>query len=210
MMRSCTRFVAASAVALVLVGCSAGTSLEPSTAASLASVEASVEASQTAEPVDSGEGSRDLEALIPDEIGGVEVTKSSGSVAGFVEGGEGEPALLSSLGTLVEEAPDADLAVGFAFGEEVQSNLWIFRAPDVAAENLVQSIREAFEAEDSLTGWEASMLAGKDVLVAVDPGEEGTEGSDQGRAYLYGTDSMVFFFTTTDPEVAAEVFEALP
>lgn len=209
-MRTLLRLAPTVAVALVIVSCAASGSVAPSAVPSLASVEGSPSALPSASTDASDEGSPDLEALIPDEIGGVEVTKNSGSASGFVEGGEGEPALLAFLGALVEDVPDADLAVGFAFGDEVQSNLWVFRATGTDAGDLVRSLQAAFEAEGSLTGWEPSTVAGKDVLMAADPGEDGTAGSDDGRAYLYGTDAMVFFYATTDPEVAVEVFEALP
>jgi hypothetical protein len=139
---------------------------------------------------------------LPDEIAGVGVTKTAGGLDELTSGVGPLASLAPFAEGFLAEEPDAAYAAGVAFGNTTRSSLVAIHAADVSAEELVERLQAAFEDEIPASAWSDATVGGREVLVS-------TPTSD-GRSYLYALDDMVFFFATTEPSAAEDVFGQLP
>ena len=143
----------------------------------------------------------ELEALIPDQVGGQTMTKASMKGDSFLDdapdGGDAARAFFEGIGV---NPSDVSVAFGFSpAGVVVQ----IFRAPGADADALVDGFKEATDEErDTPLDWTATNVGGKDVETAVDADSEQT-------LYLYGVGDLVVV-VGGDEESAAEILSGMP
>ena len=185
---------------------SASVSAEPSLAVSeAASPSPSVAASTAALP--SAGTVADLEALIPDEIGGITLQKFSMRGNEFVNSGSATDEtqeFLERLGVSTD-----DVAVAFGFGVSAASGdgaaVFVFRALGAGSDRLVTVFMEATDkAREAPLDWQPTTVSGKGVYRATDP-----EQNNQ-TVYLYAIDDTLFFLAATREADAAEALAALP
>ena len=186
--------VAALMLALLIVACggsTSGTSATPS---------------PTSVPSSAG-AVADLEALIPAEIDGIPLQKSSMSGDQFVTSGSSSRELQDFLGGLGVAVNDVSIAIGVGLapqsGDAVA--MFVFRAEGADTDQLVRGFKEAYDAdnEEGLV-WEPVTIGGKAVERTTNPQQP-----DQ-VIYLYARDDILFFLTTATEGQAAEALAALP
>jgi hypothetical protein len=204
--------LAALVLAAMLAACGGSTS---STAAS---AESSAAGSEAASPSPSVAASTpalpssgtvaDLEALIPNEIGGITLQKFSMRGNEFVSSGsasEETREFLEDLGVSTD-----DVAVAFGFGGSTASGegavvVFVFRALGAGSDRLVTVFMEATDkAREAPLDWQPTTVGGKGVYRAADP-----EQNNQ-TVYLYAIDDTLFFLAATREADAAEALAALP
>jgi hypothetical protein len=148
-----------------------------------------------------------LEALIPDEIGGITLQKFSMRGNEFVNSGSATDEtqqFLESLGVSTD-----DVAVAFGFGVSPASGegaaVFVFRARGAGSDRLVSVFMEATdEAREAPLDWQPTTVSGKGVYRATDP-----EQNNQ-TVYLYAIDDTLFFLAATREADATEALAALP
>jgi len=177
-------------------------------AAAPATVAPATLAPATQAPADSGfampsfQGDDELEAMLPDSIGGETVTVISLTGEEFLGGGMGSgtedlQALLTQLG----KAP-SDMSV--AFGGAGGVTIVAFRIKGVPSATIYQSLKSIAEQEGAATITDMS-LGGKSVQKMVPADQSET-------SYIYGTGEVVFVVGGTDITDAQlnEAFSQLP
>jgi hypothetical protein len=206
-----TAAVAALLLLAFLAACGeASSSGEPSSTPQSASpsIEATAEPTpETTDGLPSPGSVADLEALIPDEIGGIALQKFSMRGNEFVSSGSATQEtqdFLEGLGVSTD-----DVAVAFGFGVSPASGegvaVFVFRADGAGSDRLVSVFKEATDAErDAPLDWESANVGGKEVQRALDP-----EQNDQ-VVYLYAKGDTLFFLAATQEEHAEEALAALP
>ena len=193
-------------LALAIAACSSGGAAASSTPSPSATVEPSAAATSAAAAPSLPSGAEDLEALIPDTIGGVALQKLSMRGDEFVGSGGASAeaqAFLRSLGVANE---DVSVAVGFgaAPNESRGVAIFAFRAEGADSTRLLQAMQQAIDAEsDSPLEWETVTVGGKEVQRTSDP-------KQQGQTYLYVTGDLLVFVATTNEDDAAEVLGGMP
>jgi hypothetical protein len=157
-------------------------------------------------PLPSAGAVGDLEALIPDTIAGVTISKSSMTGTDLMASSAADGIPRKFLEDLAVPPADVAVAVGFGFAADGSSGVYIFvfRAQGAGHEKLTSVFKSA---TDSLRAtpltWTAQSLGGKQVEVAQDSGS--------GAAiYLYATDDLLFEFSVTDPVAAADLIASFP
>lgn len=205
-------------LALVLVACTDSQGASPTTTASAASGDDSDDA--TPEP-DTSESEAaalpsfdlpgsapELEALLPDEIGGTETVKLSMSGAELMADQEEsgvDPEFIAFLERLGAQPEDISIAFAFSFTEAGDSaGIAAFRVAGANSDELERELMATMETEGEVVDWQSASIAGKDVQTASDPDTEGN------TIYVYTAGDIVFFITTPDEEAAAELLEPLP
>ncbi|HYN64469.1 MAG TPA: hypothetical protein VES36_07690 [Candidatus Limnocylindrales bacterium] len=150
---------------------------------------------------------KDLEALIPDEIGGISLTKFSMQGDEFLSSG-GAPVetqeFLEGLGVSTD-----DIAVAAGYGVATDSGdslaVFVFRAEGAGTERLLTLFKKATDADrDAPLDWKTATVGGKQVDRAVDP-----EQGDQ-VVYVYASGDVLFYLAATKEQNAADALEALP
>lgn len=197
--------VATAVVGLALVACGP--------AASSGSGEPSSEASQAASQAQaSGEGVQpsftagavaDLEALIPDTVGAMTLTKTSTKGDEFIASSDSDPAVAKFIEEIGVSPGDISLAIGFGFTADASSSIgvFVFRASGADTNRLVAAFKEANDADsDTPLVWSSTSVGGKDVETAVD--------GDQ-TLYLYAKGD-VLFFVSGDQTSTEEAIGDLP
>lgn len=149
---------------------------------------------------------KDLEALIPSEIGDITLQKFSMQGDEFVSSGgatEETQQFLEGLGV------DTDaVAVAAGFGSATGSGdalvVFIFRAEGAGTDRLLTVFKEALDSdrEDPLA-WESASVGGKQV-------ERATDAEQEGQVYLYAKGDVLFYLAATRQDDAAEALRALP
>lgn len=147
----------------------------------------------------------ELEALLPDEIGGLTLQKSSMKGDEFLAIGDDTGEFADFLSRMNAQ-PD-DVSIAFAFGPVAESSVGVsaFRVQGANRDELIDELRGLLEADGTAADLEPANVGGKDVLAGV-----GGEGQGGTAVYLYGTGDIVFFISTTDEDSAAEVLSNLP
>ena len=206
------RFAPAGLLALLILmaacssgGTSASATASPTAAASseAASESADASASDALPSIDLPNSDAELEELLPDEIGGVTLTKFSMRGAEFMTQGDQE--FTDFLDRINAEADDVSVAFGVSM-DASQSGTGVFAFQVRGTDNdvLLDELAGSLEDDGTATGFEDANVGGKDVRRAA-------AGDDaQGSVYLYGVGDIVFFITTTDEDAAAEVLSDLP
>lgn len=190
-------------LAFTIAACSSGgASASPTPSAT---AEPSVPAASGAEPSLPSEAG-DLEALIPDTVGGVTLQKLSMRGDEFVGSGGASAEAQEFLRSLGVANDDVSVAVGFGAAPDGSGGaaIFAFRAEGADSSRLLQAMQAAIDAEsDSPLEWETVTVGGKEVQRASDPEQEG-------QTYLYVTGDLLVFVATTTEDDAAEVLAGLP
>ncbi len=206
------RFAPAGLLALLILmgacssgGTSASATASPTTAASseAASASADASASDALPSIDLPNSDAELEALLPDEIGGVTLTKFSMRGAEFMTQGDQE--FTDFLNRLGASADDVSVAFGVSMASgQSGTGVFAFQVRGTDNSELMSELAGSLEDDGTASGFENANLGGKDVQ------RSAAGDAAQGSVYLYGVGDIVFFITTTDEDAAAEVLSNLP
>jgi hypothetical protein len=199
------RTIAMAAIAgFVLVAC--GPAASGSTAPSKAA-----QASQAAQASGGGVGPSftegavaDLEALLPDKVGDLTMTKSSSKGSDYLTASGSSPEMIQFLHAVGVSPSDVSLAIGSAYNTDLSSGVFMFviRAKGADSGKLVAAFKTA-----SATGtqspiqWVSANLAGKSVQSAQ---------SNGATNYLYTKGDVLFWFIATSPALGEQLIGLLP
>ncbi len=109
-------------------------------------------------------GAADLEALIPDTIGGVALQKLSMQGNEFANSGGASAEVEDFLRNLGVSPDDVSVAIGFGLSTESGSGVavFVFRAEGADSGRLLQAFKDATDAErDAPLEWESANVGGK-------------------------------------------------
>ena len=151
-------------------------------------------------------GAEDLEALIPDTVGGVPLQKLSMRGDEFVGSGGASAEAQEFLRSLGVATDDVSVAVGFGATSDGSSGVAIFafRAEGADSSRLLQAMQHAIDAEsETPLEWETVTVGGKEVQRTSDP-------EQHGQTYLYVTGDLLVFVATTNEDDAADVLGGMP
>jgi hypothetical protein len=187
---------------LLLAACS---SASPSaTASPSAAAPTAVPQSSAAAPTPSAGVVAELEALIPDKIAGITMTKQSMKGSDLIASGSGDPAAAKFLQDLGVSPGSIAIAYGFGVSADASTGaaMFVFQATGAGKDKLVQVFKQSMDASRTtpLT-WASQSVGGKDVQVATDSGQ---------TTYLYATNDLLFMLSVNDPAAAAAVIASLP
>lgn len=149
----------------------------------------------------------ELEALIPDQVGEIEIQKLSMRGAQFLSGDNSDPRVAQFLTDLGVSPDDISLAFGFGVGPDLSSGaaIFVFRAEGAGPERLLSVYQASLNHErEAPLDWEPVTVGGKQALVAVDPEQAGRP------IYLYASGDILFVVSATDPANSESVLEGLP
>ena len=191
-------------LAFAIAACSSGgASASPTPSPS---VEPSAPASSDGALPSLPSGAADLEALIPDTIGGVALQKLSMQGNEFANSGGASAEVEDFLRNLGVSPDDVSVAIGFGLSDGQRQWRGGLRLPGRGRQSgrLLQAFKDATDAErDAPLQWESANVGGKDVQRATDPEQDN-------RVYLYVNGDMLVFVATTKEEDAAEVLGRMP
>jgi hypothetical protein len=151
-------------------------------------------------------GASDLEALIPDSVGGVALQKLSMRGNEFANSGSASAEAEEFLRNLGVSPDDVSVAIGFGIAPDSGGGVAVFafRAEGADSGRLMQTFKDATDAErDTPLEWETANVGGKQVERATDPEQEN-------QVYLYVNGDVLVFVATTSEDDAAEVLAGLP
>jgi hypothetical protein len=200
----------AAVVALLLLAfaaaCSSGASpsLTPS-ASSSASSAPSGDAGESAGP-SLPSSAAELEALIPDEVGGVALQKLSMRGNEFANSGSASAEAEEFLRNLGVDTEDVSVAVGFGAAPDGASTVavFIFKAEGAQSGRLMETFKSAVDAEQNEPlEWETVTVGGKQVERASAP-------QNNGQVNIYVSGDTLYFVATTHEEDSAEILGGLP
>ena len=196
--------VATAVVGLALVACGpAASSGEPSSEASQAEASQAQASGDGVQPSFTEGAVADLEALIPDKVGELTLTKDSSSGDEFVASSDADPAVAKFIDDLGISPSDISLARGYAFSDDFSSSIFMFviRAEGADSDRLLSAFLEAMNSgSGSPLQWTSANVGGKDVQ---------SSSVDSGSTYLY-TKGDILFWITADSATAEEVLSGLP
>jgi hypothetical protein len=201
------RTIAVTAVAgIALVACGPAASSdsgEPSSQAPQAAA-SQAEASDDAIQPSFSEGLvADLEALIPDTVGDLEISKTSMRGNEFLISEGSDAATVQFLEDLGVAPSDVSMAVGFGVSTEASTSLimFVFRAEGADTNQLVSAFKASLDSErDTPLTWTSGEVGGTSVEKALD-GET--------AIYLYAKNDILIF-VSGDADTAAEAISDLP
>jgi hypothetical protein len=153
------------------------------------------------DPLASFHGAQDLEALLPDELDGQQVTKASASGTDFMALGASEE--LKAALTALNKTP-ADLQVAFASAGSLEASVTVF-AFQVNGVPGGQILSAMFAAQEAGATISDASLGGKAVKKVIASGETTP-------SYIYTAQDVVFVVVGTDVSDALlnELFSKLP
>jgi hypothetical protein len=191
-------------LAVAIGACSSGTTSPTPTVEAPSPSLAESSASEGAVP-SLPSSAKDLEALIPDTVGGVALQKLSMLGDEFASSGTSAEAeeFLRNLGVSPE---DVAVAIGFGVAPDSGSGVAVFafRAEGADSGRLLQTFKDATDAErETPLEWETANVGGKEVERATDPEQDNS-------VYLYVNGDVLVFVATTSEDDAAEVLSGLP
>lgn len=174
-----------------------------------ATEEATPEATEDDVPaIDLPGSAPELEALLPDEIGGQEVLKLSFTGVELMTDESGDvtvdPEFLAFLDRMGAQPDDVSMAMSFALSEEGQSGVVAFRVAGADGNQLRDELEGSMEAEEQVGEWTSGSVGGKSVVMAEDLETTGN------TVYIYVRGDMVFMVTAADEATATEILSALP
>ena len=188
--------------AIALAGCG-GPSPSSSSSAAPSVAGPSVAGPSVAASAASRHGDPELEALLPDTLNGVTLTRESQR---GVDLSQQSPALAAYLRSLGKTLEDFTLASAYSSSGDIKAQVgaWRIRGADSAL--LMPGFVEAVQADSTtkLTVTEAS-IAGHDVTQIGGPGQ-----LTQGPLYAFVRGDTVLFVQTTDPAIAPEALSSMP
>jgi len=145
---------------------------------------------------------KELEALIPDTLGGAKVTKASMKGSDFVNSSSSNPELKTFLDSVGKSLNDVSAAFGFVAGGSSGSAVLAFRVQGVDNSRLIDEFKKSANSSGTMT-WTSANVGGKNVQQAKDP-------DTQVNTYLYGTADLLFLVETNDTKIAQEALQHLP
>ena len=190
---------------LVLVACgSAGSSGAPSSEASQAAV-SQAESSSGGGPLPSFTAGAvaDLEALIPDKVGDLTITKQSMQGSEFLTAPGSDPAAVKFVEDLGISAGDISIATGSSYSADFTKFVFVFviRASGVDSDRLISAFQSAGSADSSPLEWSSTTVAGKSVQTASAAG---------GANYIYAKGDVMFWLIASDATLAEQFIGLLP
>lgn len=208
---------AAAMVALVGCGVSSATPASPTTAPTVASGSASSPSpgasSQAGEspaslpspaPIASNHADPGLEALLPAEVSGTPMQRSSATLAALLDSGGDRTAIDAFLQSIGKTEADGSIASGFDPTNTLGGGIFAFKISGADAAALLAGI-VAVEQSDLGTGatTRQGTVGGKDVtIVSVGTGVNDTE-------WIYGRGDVVFVVHAADETHAADFLQAI-
>lgn len=199
--------VTAGLTAIILAACgSSSASPSASQAASVAPSESAAESPDIGLPSFSAGVVAELEALIPDEIGGATMQKFSMRGDQFLTSGQEDETTARFLAELGVSPNDVSIAFGFGFGADLTSGaaMFVFRAEGASEDRLLQVFKDSMDEDRAVPlEWTTVTIAGHQVESATD-----AEADDQAM-FLYAKGELLYFVSTTDPAAAEEVIAGL-
>lgn len=190
-------------VGFALVACGSGAS---------GSAQPSQEQSQAAQPSSDGNGGGPsftegavsaLEDLIPDEAGGVTLSKASMQGNDYLVSSDADPETVAFLQDLGVSPNDVSMAYGIGFSTDLSSGVavFVFRAAGADSNRLLAAFKTANNTDtESPLEWTSANVGGKSVEVAESDGQ---------TTYLYVKGDTLFFIGSTQA-VAEEILNGLP
>ena len=146
---------------------------------------------------------KELEALIPDTLGGQKVTKASYKGSDFVNSTNSSEEFKTWLNSVGKSLNDVSAAFGFVASGTSGSAIFAFRVEGVDNARLIEAFKTSMGSTNSTMTWTLANVGGKNVQRAEDP-------DTKTAIYLYGTADLLFFVTTNDTKVAEEALQHLP
>ncbi|TMB50012.1 MAG: hypothetical protein E6J50_06740 [Chloroflexi bacterium] len=146
---------------------------------------------------------KELEALIPDTLGGVKVTKGSMKGSDFVNSSSSNPELKTFLDSIGKSLNDVSAAFGFVASGSSGSAVLAFRVQGVDNAKLVDAFKSSSNISGTTMTWTSANVGGKNVQEAKDP-------DTQTSTYVYGTADLLFLVETNDTKIAQEALQHLP
>ncbi len=146
---------------------------------------------------------KELEALLPDTLGGVKLTKASYKGSDFVNSTNSNDEFKTWLNSVGKSLNDVSAAFGFAASGTSGSAIFAFRVQGVDNGRLVDAFKTSMGTTNSTMTWTSANVGGKNVQRSEDP-------DTKTAIYLYGTADLLFFVTTNDTKVAEEALQHLP
>jgi len=160
-------------------------------------------ASSALPSLDLPSNAKELEALLPDTLGGQKLTKASYKGSDFVNSNSSNEELKTWLSSVGKSLDDVSAAFGFVASGTSGSAIFAFRVVGVDNAKLIDEFKTSMDTSGTSTTWTSANVGGKDVQQAQDPDTKST-------IYLYGKAYLVFFVTTNDPKLAQEALSHLP
>lgn len=154
-----------------------------------------------------GNSDKELEALIPDQIGGVTLQKFSMRGNEFMSSSNADPESVAFLNALGVQPSDIGVAFGFGFSADAQAavGMFVFRANGANQAQLLSVFKDASnQNRDTPLTWSTESLGGKSVEVATDPEQQGA------KLYLYARDDILFLFSATSDDQVSDALGKLP
>lgn len=151
-------------------------------------------------------GAAELEALIPDEVGGVTLQKLSMRGTEFANSGSATEEAQDFLRRLGVDTEDVSVAVGFGASPDGAATVavFIFKAEGADSGRLLETFKAAMDAEQQQPlEWESVTVGGKQVERAIAP-------SNNGQVNIYVAGDTLYFVATSREEDAAEILGGLP
>jgi hypothetical protein len=144
----------------------------------------------------------ELEALLPDTLGGVTLQKSSWTGTDFVSQNSSNTELTAFLQSLGKSLNDISAAA--AFSPTFDNSIFAFRVNGVDHNILISEFQKAENSGlDTPIPWTSATVGGKNVFQA-------TTDTAGEMIYLYGVADLFFEVTSNDPAIAAEALSKLP
>jgi hypothetical protein len=142
----------------------------------------------------------ELEGLIPSEVGGVGLTKTSVTADEFV-GAADEPQFATFLSMVERTREDVTLAVAFDPGGSLVGQISALRASGADSDDLLRALLDWYVSADI-----SSMTVGGKQVTVVTVQSDGMVVTE----YMYVLDDVAFAVSGADLETAALFLEALP
>lgn len=150
----------------------------------------------------------DLEALIPDTVGDLTMTKSSSKGSDYLTGSGSSPEMIQFLNEVGVAPSDVSLAIGSASSAASSADpgavvfMFVIRAKGADSSRLVAAYKSASAAGDaSPIQWASANIAGKSVE---------TGGATGATNYLYPKNDVLFWFIASTPALAEQLISQLP
>jgi hypothetical protein len=149
---------------------------------------------------------KELEALVPNDIGGTALQKFSMQGDEFVSSGGATEETEQFLDGLGVSTDDVAVAAGYGVATDTGDPfaVFVFQAEGAGSERLMSVFKQALDSDrDPPLEWEAKSVGGKPVEQAVDAERDS-------QVYLYAKGDVLFYLAATREEYAAEALEAMP
>jgi len=146
---------------------------------------------------------KELEALLPDTLGGAKVTKASMKGSDFVNSSSSNAELKAWLDSVGKSLNDVSAAFGFVASGTSSSAVFAFRVAGVDNGKLIDEFKKSSDTSGPAMTWTSANVGGKNV-------QKATDSSQNATVYLYGSADLMFIVETNDPAIAQEALSHLP